>query len=134
MAWYIDPSINHGYPWNDSFPQSFRTDFIDNGDVRLPYYAWRIKEGVNNNYPWIYYWFKEDTPTGGDMVIGGSQTNYPNGFSTANRGGIKNDFDNVDMRIGNTGGNYQLAFFKRKSLSDKGRKIHSADRKGYVPD
>lgn len=106
MSWFIDPSINNGYPWNDSFPQSFRTDFIDNGTVRLPYYAWRIKVGVNNGYPWIYYWFKEDTPTGGDMVIGGSQTNYPNGFTSANRGGIKNDFDDVDMRIGNTGGNY----------------------------
>lgn len=104
MAWFIDPNINNGYPWNDSFPQSFRTDFIDNGTVRLPYYAWRIKAGVNNGYPWIYYWFKEDTPTGGDMIIGGSQTNYPNGFTSANRGGIRDDFDNLDMRIGNTGG------------------------------
>lgn len=104
MAWYIDPSINHGYPWNDSFPQSFRTDFIDNGTVRLPYYAWRIKAGVNNGYPWIYYWFKEDTPTGGDMVIGGSQTNYPNGFTSANRGGIRDSFNTDSMIGGNWGG------------------------------
>lgn len=104
MAWYIDPSINHGYPWNDSFPQSFRTDFIDNGDVRLPYYAWRIKEGVNNNYPWIYYWFKEDTPTGGDMIIGGSRTNYPNGFTNADRGGIRDTFDTNPMYGGSWGG------------------------------
>lgn len=106
MAWFIDPSINHGYPWNDSFPQTFRTDFIDNGTVRLPYYAWRIKAGVNNGYPWIYYWFKEDTPTGGEMVIGGSQSNYPNGFTTANRGGIRNDFDNSSMVGGNWGGGF----------------------------
>ena len=104
MAWYIDPNINNGYPWNDSFPQSFRTDFIDNGTVRLPYYAWRIKAGVNNGYPWIYYWFKEDTPTGGDMVIGGSQTNYPSGFTSANRGGIKDDFDNQSMLGGGNAG------------------------------
>lgn len=104
MAWYIDPNINHGYPWNDSFPQSFRTDFIDNGTVRLPYYAWRIKAGVNNGYPWIYYWFKEDTPTGGDMVIGGSQTNYPNGFRDADRGGIRDTFDDNPMYGGSWGG------------------------------
>ena len=109
MAWFIDPNINNGYPWNDSFPRSFRTDFIDNGTIRLPYYAWRIKVGVNDGYPWIYWWFKEDTPTGGDMIIGGSQTNYPNGFTSANRGGIKNDFDDTDMRIGNTGGSYATA-------------------------
>ena len=106
MSWFIDPNINHGYPWNDSFPQNFRTDFIDNGTIRLPYYAWRIKAGVNNDYPWIYWWFKEDTPTGGEMMIGGSQTNYPNGFSTANHGGIRDDFDDTDMRGGNWGGGF----------------------------
>lgn len=104
MSWFIDSELNHGYPWNESFPQNFRTDYIDNGTIRLPYTAWRIKQGVNDGYPWIYYWFKEDTPTGGEMVIGGSQTNYPSGFTSANRGGIRNDFDNLDMRIGNTGG------------------------------
>ena len=104
MSWFIDSELNHGYPWNESFPQNFRTDYIDNGTIRLPYTAWRIKQGVNDGYPWIYYWFKEDTPTGGEMVIGGSQSNYPSGFTSANRGGIRNDFDNLDMRIGNTGG------------------------------
>ena len=106
MSWFIDPNINHGYPWNDSFPQSFRTDFIDNGTIRLPYYAWRIKAGVNNSYPWIYYWFKEDTPTGGDMVIGGSQTNYPNGFRNADRGNIRDTFNDDDMYGGCWGGGF----------------------------
>lgn len=106
MAWFIDPSINHGYPWNDSFPQSFRTDFIDNGTVRLPYYAWRIKAGVNNGYPWVYWWFKEDTPTGGEMVIGGSRTNYPNGFTSSNRGGLRDDFDTNSRLGGLNSGNF----------------------------
>lgn len=107
MSWFIDSELNHGYPWNESFPQNFRTDYIDNGTIRLPYTAWRIKQGVNDSYPWIYYWFKEDTPTGGEMVIGGSQSNYPNGFTSANRGGIKDDFDNQSMLGGgNAGGGF----------------------------
>lgn len=101
MSWFIDPSINHGYPWNDSFPQNFHTDFIDNGNIRLPYYAWRIKPGVNNGYPWIYYWFKEDTPTGGNMMIGGSQTNYPNGLSGHNNGTLVGGTDTKSMIGGN---------------------------------
>ena len=106
MSWFIDSELNHGYPWNESFPQNFRTDYIDNGTIRLPYTAWRIKAGVNNDYPWIYWWFKEDTPTGGDMVIGGSRSNYPNGFTSANRGGLRDDFDTNSRLGGLNGGNF----------------------------
>ena len=81
MSWFIDSDINNGYPWNDDFPQEFRTDFYSGSDVQLPYGAWRIKAGVNKGYPWLYWWFKEDVSTGDNMEIGGRQTNYPDGFS-----------------------------------------------------
>lgn len=106
MSWFIQDGVNNGYPALDVWLPTWTTGWTSNGTIRLPDYTWRIKAGVNNGYPWIYWWFREDTPAGGEMVIGGSQTNYPNGFTSANRGGIKNDFDDVDMRIGNTGGNY----------------------------
>jgi len=82
MSWFIDSEINNGYPFNNDFPQEFRTDFYSGSDVQLPYGAWRIKPGVNKGYPWLYWWFKEDVSTGDNMEIGGRKTNYPNGFST----------------------------------------------------
>ena len=94
MAWFIDPDINNGYPWNDSFPVAFQTDWTG----ELPHSAWRIQDGVNNGYPWIWYWFQESSSRTGEMVIGGSQTNYPGGFSSANRGGISSQFNNNTMR------------------------------------
>lgn len=106
MSWFIQQDINNGYPALYEWRSEWQTGWTSNDIIRYPDLTWRIKSGVNNNYPWIYPWFKETSSAEGEMMIGGSQTNYPNGFSTANRGGIKNDFDDVDMRIGNTGGNY----------------------------
>lgn len=109
MSWFIQDGVNNGYPALDVWLPTWTTGWTSDGNIRLPDYTWRIKAGVNNGYPWIYWWFREDTPTGGEMVIGGSQTNYPSGFTSANRGGIKDDFDNLDMRIGNTGGSFATA-------------------------
>lgn len=97
MSWFIDADINNGYPWNSGFPSSFRTDFYSDDTIRLPDISWRIKSGVNNGYPWIWWMFKEDTSTGGEMTIGGSKTNYPNGLSNHNTGGIVNQGDDRDM-------------------------------------
>jgi len=94
MAWYIDPNINDGYPWQSDWPQQAQTSWSG----ELPYSAWRIQAGVNDGYPWIWYWFKEDSSRSGEMLIGGSQTNYPRGFSSSNRGGIRGQFGNNTMR------------------------------------
>lgn len=93
MAWSIKAGVNNGYPYTDKFPTEFRTDFYSDSTVKLPYSSWRIKQTVNGGYPWQYWWFKEEnTFTGGEMTIGGSQTNYPNGFTNNNRGGIASQF------------------------------------------
>lgn len=94
MAWYIDPNINDGYPWQSDWPQQAQTSWSG----ELPYSAWRIQAGVNDNYPWMWWWFKQDSSRSGEMLIGGSQTNYPRGFSTSNRGGIRGQFGNSTMR------------------------------------
>lgn len=106
MSWFIQEGINSGYPALDTWRDSWVTGWTSNGIIRLPDYAWRIKQGVNSGYPWIYPWFKEDTPTGGEMVIGGSQTNYPNGFTSSNRGGLRDDFDNNSRLGGLNSGNF----------------------------
>lgn len=93
MAWFIDPDINDGYPWQSEWPQEAQTDWSG----ELPYSAWRIQEGVNDNYPWIWWWFKESSDRSGEMLIGGSQTNYPNGFSSSDRGGIRAQFTSGTM-------------------------------------
>lgn len=141
MSWYIDPSLNKGYPFNDDFPSSFITDWTSTSTIPLPAYSWRILEGVNNGYPFTGLfpsefntdWYaSRDLPlpyaawrieegvnngyptqgwktwgdnagsggenAGGGMVIGGSKTNYPNGFVSCNRGGIRKQFDNRTMR------------------------------------
>lgn len=98
MAWFIVPEINNGYPYNDGFPDTFATSFIANDNVQYPYAAWRIKAGVNNGYPWKFWWFEEDTSSSGDeMDIGGSKTNYPDGFTTTDDGGISDQFNDNDM-------------------------------------
>lgn len=97
MAWFINSAFNNGYPWNDEFPSDFLTSFTSEG-VEIPYGSWRIKEGVNNGYPWIWYWFHEDAEIGtGDMHTGGTIDNYPNGFTTADVGGVSDQFDDDDM-------------------------------------
>jgi len=97
MSWFIDADINNGYPFNSDFPQEFRTDFYSGSDVQLPYGAWRIKAGVNKGYPWKYWWFKEDVSAGGNMEIGGRQTNYPDGFSTLAQSFINFDGNGQDF-------------------------------------
>lgn len=95
MAWIIRSNINNGYPWQQDFPGVVE----ENWSGELPYSAWRIQEGVNNGYPWIWWWFKTAPVPGdtGEMVIGGSKTNYPGGFHPCNRGGILNQFDKKSM-------------------------------------
>lgn len=104
MSWFIQDGVNNGYPALDVWLPTWTTGWTSDGNIRLPDYTWRIKAGVNGGYPWIYWWFREDTPTGGEMIIGGSQSNYPNGFTSANRGGIKDDFDNQSMLGGGNAG------------------------------
>lgn len=106
MPWYISPNVNNGYPALDTWRESWQTGWTSNDSHRYPDYVWRCKQGVNNGYPWIYPWFKEDSYDSGEMVIGGSQSNYPNGFSNSDLGGIRDDFDSINMITDgvNTGG------------------------------
>lgn len=93
MSWFIDPEINNGYPWHDQFPVSFQSSWSG----ELPHSAWRIEGDINSGYPWIWFWFKEESSRSGEMVIGGSQSNYPNGFTYSNRGGVAAQLDNSTM-------------------------------------
>lgn len=139
MAWHINPDVNEGYPYEDSFPETFNTDW-DTVTVPLPGTTWRQVDGVNEDYPftglfperfntnWKYdslipmpymVWridpsANEGYPTlgwpswgdnagggtseGGGMVIGGSRSNYPNGFRSCDRGGIRSQFNNNTMK------------------------------------
>lgn len=106
MSWFIQDGVNNGYPALDVWLPSWTTGWTSNDNIRLPDYTWRIKAGVNNGYPWIYWWFREGTSTDGEMVIGGSQTNYPNGFTSSNRGGLRDDFDTNSRLGGLNGGNF----------------------------
>ena len=99
MAWFIQEGINNGYPALHTWRETWQTDWTSNGSIRYPDYMWRIKQGINNGYPWIYPWFKESEIDTGELVIGGSQSNYPSGFTGANHGGIVGDFDDT-QRIG----------------------------------
>lgn len=120
MSWYIDANINEGYPYNTTFPDHFITGWTHGvNDVYLPYMSWRIAEGINEGYPFIWAayatlngWWYDGRPVGSyagtsesSMTIGGSQSNYPNGFTGSNRGGIKDQFDDTDMS-GTQGGGY----------------------------
>lgn len=68
MAWYIDSNINNGYPWNEGFPNSFKTGWTVDDGVILPKIAWRITAGINSGYPFIWYWFEDSgEPTGGEV-------------------------------------------------------------------
>lgn len=118
MAWFIDPNINDGYPWRDDFPQKFQSDWSG----ELPYNAWRIQDGVNEGYPWIW-WFPnfrdQSSSSSGQMVIGGSQTNYPNGFTYANRGSVAGAFDTKSMKVSGNGGRVFVAGAINDSLAGK---------------
>lgn len=97
MAWFINSAFNNGYPWNDSFPSEFLTSFTSEG-VEIPYGSWRIANGTNNGYPWVWWWFKESADVGdGDMNVGGTADNYPNGFTTHDIGGVDDQFNDDDM-------------------------------------
>ena len=104
MSWFIQQDVNNGYPALYDWRSEWVTGWTANENIRYPDYTWRIKAGVNNNYPWVYPWFKETSHAEGEMVIGGSQTNYPNGFTSANRGGIRDSFNTDSMIGGNWGG------------------------------
>lgn len=94
MAWFIDPSKNEGYPMLDVWPPEWQTDYTSSETIRYPDRIWRIEDDINEGYPWIYYWFQKSSSDEGDMEIGGSQTNYPNGFTGSNFGGVDNQFGN----------------------------------------
>lgn len=97
MAWHIAEGINNGYPFEDGFPSDFLTSFYAQGSIQYPYSAWRISGGVNNGYPWKFWWYEAPVSDSGDMQTGGSQTNYPGGFTTGNTGGINDQFNDDDM-------------------------------------
>lgn len=105
MSWFIDSEINEGYPALNGWAESWQTGWTSNSTVRYPDGVWRIDGTTNDGYPWLWWWFKTSQTDTGDMVIGGSQTNYPNGLSTANRGGLEDNMnDNSMISTWNFGG------------------------------
>lgn len=95
--WVIDPSKNEGYPSLTVWPPEWETGWTSNDNVRYPDLMWRIKAGVNEGYPWLYPWFQESSTDEGEMEIGGAQTNYPNGFTNYEDGGVRDQFNNDEM-------------------------------------
>jgi hypothetical protein len=96
-TWYIDSNVNEGFPTWTNFI-SAPSGWTDTGNVPLNKLVWRIRNGVNDNYPFLGFWF--DSSSGqstGEMEIGGSQTNYPNGFSNGNYENVRNNLDNTAM-------------------------------------
>jgi hypothetical protein len=104
MSWFIQQDVNNGYPALYEWRAEWETGWTANDNIRYPDLTFRIKSGVNNNYPWIYPWFKENSSAEGEMMIGGSRTNYPNGFTDADRGSIRDTFDDNPMYGGSWGG------------------------------
>lgn len=117
MSWYVNPTVNEGYPSNTGFPASYPADWSGN----YPASAWRVSPGVNEGYPYTWWHIAIDTgkyydpniPIGGDfppdkpegagMDVGGAKSNYPNGFTNSNRGTIFEQFDSDAMNPGSTG-------------------------------
>lgn len=104
MAWFINANINEGYPALNGWAEEWQTGWTSNNTIRYPDGTWRIDDTTNDGYPWLWWWFKTSQSDGGEMVIGGSQTNYPNGLAPANRGGILDDFDDDSMISTGTSG------------------------------
>ena len=101
MSWYIDAQFNEGYPTNTEFVDPI-VGFTSNDDIHLPLSIWRIAVGVNEGYPFLGYWFDGDGQvSGGEMSIGGSQTNYPGGLSGHNGGALYDGTDGTAMYNGN---------------------------------
>lgn len=96
-TWFIKQGVNEGYPALNGWPDEWQTGWTSNDDVRYPDAAWRIDGATNEGYPWIWYWFKTKQTDEGSMAIGGSQTNYPNGLTGHNKGGVKNQLDDKNM-------------------------------------
>lgn len=97
MSWYIDASLNEGYPTNTDFIPA-HVGWTDTNSIPLPELAWRIRADANEGYPFIGYFFTSHSgQQGGEMDIGGSQTNYPNGFTYANRGALVNGLSPTGM-------------------------------------
>ena len=113
MAWHIAAGINNGYPFEDGFPMDFQTSFTSDDAHQYPYAAWRIKDGVNNGYPWKFWWYEEPVSDSGDMEIGGGQSNYPDGFTGHDDGGIDDQFNNDDMDF-----NDDLIDFTNETLAE----------------
>ena len=97
MAWFIKTGVNSGYPALNGWADEWQTGWTSNDNVRYPDSAWRIDGSTNSGYPWIWYWFKTSQTDTGNMMIGGSQTNYPNGLSSSNRGGLSDQLNNNPM-------------------------------------
>lgn len=93
MSWFIDANVNGGYPSNTGFPETYPATWSAPYNPR----TWRIMAGVNDGYPFLGVWFDVSPEGSGDMDIGGSQTNYPNGFTTSDTGGIDDQFNDNDM-------------------------------------
>ena len=90
MSWYIDATLNEGYPTNTDFIPA-HVGWTDTNSIPLPELAWRIRADANEGYPFIGYFFTSHSgQQGGGMDIGGSQTNYPNGFTYGNKGALVN--------------------------------------------
>lgn len=117
--WYINADVNNGYPAIDGWLESYTNSWTAKSNVRYPDDIWRIVEGTNNSYPFIYYWFKSSSSGGGEMVIGGSQTNYPNGLTTANRGGILVDFNDDSMISTGTSGSMRANTILTKAVDNR---------------
>lgn len=127
--WWIDPAINEGYPFCGAFP----TTVTQGWSMDYPEMLWRIREGINEGYPFIAYWFDDHiTPGGGgDMVIGGEQTNYPSGFTYTNGNYVYNDMDDTDMDPG-TGVNYSVDLAVTGALSDKAFVVNFGELTQYL--
>ena len=117
MSWYVNPTVNEGYPSNTGFPASYPADWSGN----YPASAWRVSPGVNEGYPYTWWHiaidsgkyydpnipiggdFPPDTPEGQGMDTGGAKSNYPNGFTNSNRGTIYEQFNGDGMNPGGAG-------------------------------
>lgn len=117
MSWYVNPTVNEGYPSNTGFPASYPADWSGN----YPASAWRVSPGVNEGYPYTWWMiaidtgkyydpnipiggdFPPDTPEGQGMDTGGAKSNYPNGFTNSNRGGVANQLNSDTMAGSGTG-------------------------------
>lgn len=127
MIWYIQEDVNNGYPALTSWKPEWETGWTSNSSGRYPDYIWRIKSGVNNGYPWLYPWFKQDSHEESEIVIGGNQSNYPSGFTNADKGGIRDDFNDESMISTGGTGSVNASNLIVSALSHRAFVINGAD-------